>query len=50
MGNALSSSSVELLSNMDKFTAVREEGVVDGRGDDSLTARGGGIGQAKGES
>ena len=43
-GKALSSSSVELSSDVEEFTAVGEEGVVEGGGEDSLAASGGGIG------
>ena len=34
---------------MEEFTAVGEEGVVEGGGEDILVARGGGIGRARGE-
>ena len=40
---------MELSSDMEEFTAVGEEGVVKGGGEDSLAASGGGIGQARGE-
>ena len=43
-GNALSSSSVESSSDVEEFTAVGEEGVVEGGGEDNLAASGGGIG------
>ena len=45
----LSSSSVESLSDVEEFTVVGEEGVVEGGGEDILAARGGGIEQARGE-
>ena len=35
---------------MEEFTAVGEEGVVKGGGEDILAASGGGIGRARGES
>ena len=44
MGKALSSLSVESLSDVEEFTVVGEERVVDGGGDDILAASGGGIG------
>ena len=43
-GKALSSLSVELLSSVEEFTAVGEEGVIEGGGEDILAASGGGIG------
>ena len=43
-GKALSSSSVESSSSVDEFTAVGEEGVIEGGGEDILAASGGGIG------
>ena len=49
-GKALSSLTVELSSSVEEFTAVGEEGVVKGGGEDILTASGGGIGRARGES
>ena len=48
-GKALSSSSVESLSDVEEFTAVGEEGVVKCGGEDILAASGGGIGRARGE-
>ena len=39
-----SSSSVELSSSVEEFTAVGEEGVVKGGGEDILAVSGGGIG------
>ena len=48
-GKALSSLSVELLSDVEEFTAVGEEGVVEGGGEDILATSGGGIGRARGE-
>ena len=41
---ALSSLSVESSSDVEEFTAVGEERVVEGGGEDSLVASGGGIG------
>ena len=49
IGKAWSSLSMSLLSEVEVFTAVGEEGVVKGGGEDNLAANGGGIGQAKGE-
>ena len=43
-GKALSSLSVELSSSVEEFTAVGEEGVIEGGGEDILAASGGGIG------
>ena len=48
-GNALSSLSVESLSDVEEFTVVEEEGVVEGGGEDILAASEGGIGRARGE-
>ena len=48
-GKALFSSLVELLSEVEEFTVVGEEGVIEDGGEDILAARGGGIGQARGE-
>ena len=42
-GKALSSSSVRSLSSVEEFTAVGEEGVVEGRGEVILAASEGGI-------
>ena len=50
MGKVLSSSSVESSSNIEELTAVDEEGVIEGGGEDNLAESGGGIGQARGES
>ena len=49
IGKAPLSGSVKSSSELVEFTAVGEEGVVEGGGEDSLVARGGGIGQARGE-
>ena len=49
IGKAPLSGSVKLLSKSVEFTVVGEEGVVEGGGEDSLVARGGGMGQARGE-
>ena len=43
-GKALSSSSVESSSDVEEFTAVGEEGVIEDGEEDSLVASGGGIG------
>ena len=48
-GKAPLSGSVKSLSESVEFTAVGEEGVVEGGGEDNLAARGGGMGQARGE-
>ena len=48
-GKALLSGSVKLSSESVELTAVGEEGVVDGGGEDNLEARGGGMGRARGE-
>ena len=48
-GKALLSGSVKLSSESVELTAVGEEGVVEGGGEDSLEARGGGMGRARGE-
>ena len=48
-GKALSSSSVVSLSDVEEFTAVGEEGVIKGGGEDVLAVSGGGIGRARGE-
>ena len=47
--NALSSSLVELSSEVEELTAVGEEGVADGGGEESRAESGGEIGQARGE-
>ena len=44
MGKAWSSLSMSSLSEVEEFTAVREEGVVEGGEEDNLLASGGGIG------
>ena len=44
IGKALLSGSVKLSSESADFTAVGEEGVVEGGGEDNLVARGGGMG------
>ena len=49
-GKAPLSGSVKSLSELVELTAVREEGVIEGGGEDSLEARGGGMGRARGES
>ena len=41
---------MESSSDVDEFTAVGEEGVIKGGGEDSLAASGGRIGRARGES
>ena len=43
-GKSLSSSLVRSSSSVEEFTAVGEEGVVEGGGEDILAASGGGIG------
>ena len=48
-GKALSSSFVESSSDVEEFTAVGGEGVIEDGEEDSLVANGGGIGQAGGE-
>ena len=48
-GKALSSSLVESSSDVEEFTVVGEEGVINGGGDDILAVSGGGIGQAREE-
>ena len=50
MGKVLFSSSVKLSSNVEELTAVGEEGVIEGEGEDNLTESGGGIGRVRGES
>ena len=49
IGKALLSGSVKSSSESVEFTAVGEEGVIEGGGEDNLVARGGGIGRARGE-
>ena len=49
IGKAPLSRSVRSSSKSVEFTAVGEEGVIEGGGEDNLTARGGGIGLARGE-
>ena len=49
IGKALLSGSVKSSSESVEFTAVGEEGVVKGGGEDNLVVRGGGIGRARGE-
>ena len=43
------SGSVKSSSELVEFTAVGEEGVIEGGGEDSLAARGGGMGRVRGE-
>ena len=50
LGKALTSSSVELSSNVEELTAVGVEGVVEGGGEDNLVESRGRIGQVRGES
>ena len=50
IGKAPLSRSVESSSESVEFTAVGEEGVIEGGGEDSLVARGGGMGQVRGDS
>ena len=49
IGKAPLSGSVKSSSESVEFTAVGEEGVVEGGGEDSLVARGGGMGQVRGD-
>ena len=49
IGKAPLSGLVKSSSESVEFTAVGEEGVVKGGGEDSLVARGGGMGRARGE-
>ena len=49
IGKAPLSGSVKSSSESVEFTAVGEEGVVEGGGEDNLEARGGGMGRARGE-
>ena len=49
IGKALLSGSVKSSSESVEFTAVGDDGVVEGGGEDSLMARGGGMGRARGE-
>ena len=44
IGKVLSSSSVELSSDVEELTPMGEEGVVEGGGEDNLVESGGGIG------
>ena len=48
-GKALLSGSVKLSSESVELTAVGEDGVIKGGGEESLEARGGGMGRARGE-
>ena len=48
-GKAPLSGSVKSSSESVEFTAVGDDGVVEGGGEDSLAARGGGMGRARGE-
>ena len=50
LGKALSSLSVESFSNIEELTAVDEEGVIEGGGEDNLVESGGRIGQVREES
>ena len=49
MGKAPLSGSVKSSSESAEFTAVGDDGVVEGGGEDSLAERGGGMGRARGE-
>ena len=49
IGKALSLLSAESSSDVEEFTTVGEEGVIEDGGEDSLAASGGGIGRARGE-
>ena len=49
IGKAPLSGLVKSSSELVEFTAVGDEGVVKGGGEDSLAERGGGMGQARGE-
>ena len=49
IGKAPLSGSVKLSSESVEFTVVGDEGVVKGGGEDSLVARGGGMGRVRGE-
>ena len=49
MGKAPLSGSIKSSSESVEFTAVGDDGVVDKGGEDSLAARGGGMGRARGE-
>ena len=49
IGNAPLSGSVKSSSESVEFTAVGEEGVVEGGGEDNLEASRGGMGQARGD-
>ena len=48
-GKALLSGSVKSSSESEELTAVEEEGVIEGGGEDSLETRGGGMGRARGD-
>ena len=48
-GKAPLSGSVKSSSESVEFTVVGDEGVVEGGGEDSLAARGGGMGRVRGE-
>ena len=48
-GKALSSSSAESPSDVEEFTVVGEEGVIEGGGEDILAVSEGGIGRTRGE-
>ena len=49
IGKAPLSGLVKSSSKLVEFTAVGDEGVVEEGGEDSLAARGGGMGQVRGE-
>ena len=49
IGKAPLSGSVKSSSESVEFTVVGDDGVVEGGGEDSLAARGGGMGQVSGE-
>ena len=49
IGKAPLSGSVKSSSESVEFTTVGDDGVVEGGGEDSLAARGGGMGRARGE-
>ena len=48
-GNAPSSLLVRSSLDVEEFTTVGEKEVIDGRGEDSLAVRGGGMGQVRGD-
>ena len=50
IGKAPLSGLVKSSSESVEFTAVGDDGVVDGGGEDSLAERGGGMGRVRGES